>query len=163
MVGSSLVRCFRKNGYSNVHATYHQRHPRELDSNLFAPDDSQSSKLSEIKWHKCNFTNQNQTMELLEKVQPVGLIIASAKVGGILANNDYPAEFIYQNLSIESNLIHYSHLNGVNKLIFLGSACIYPKESEQPIKEKALLTGMLEPTNEPYSIAKIAGIKLCES
>ncbi|WP_313515795.1 GDP-L-fucose synthase [Pseudomonas sp.] len=89
--------------------------------------------------------------------------LASAKVGGIHANNTYPAEFIYQNLMIEANIIHAAHANGVQKLLFLGSSCIYPKHAEQPMKEEALLTGVLEATNEPYAIAKIAGIKLCES
>ena len=89
--------------------------------------------------------------------------LAAAKVGGIHANNEFPAEFIYQNLMIESNIIHAAHLACVNKLLFLGSSCIYPKLAEQPMRESALLTGMLEATNEPYAIAKIAGIKLCES
>ncbi len=89
--------------------------------------------------------------------------LASAKVGGIHANNVYPAEFIYQNLMIEANVIHAAHANGVQKLLFLGSSCIYPKHAEQPMKEEALLTGVLEATNEPYAVAKIAGIKLCES
>jgi GDP-L-fucose synthase len=89
--------------------------------------------------------------------------LAAAKVGGIHANNIYPAEFIYQNLMIEANIIHGAHLAGVQKLLFLGSSCIYPKLAEQPMKEEALLTGVLESTNEPYAIAKIAGIKLCES
>lgn len=89
--------------------------------------------------------------------------LAAAKVGGIHANNEYPAEFIYENLMIEANIIHAAHKAGVNKLLFLGSSCIYPKMAEQPMKESALLTGTLEPTNEPYAIAKIAGIKLCES
>ena len=89
--------------------------------------------------------------------------LAAAKVGGIHANNTYPAEFIHQNLVIEANLIHAAHTHGVQKLMFLGSSCIYPKFAEQPMKEEALLTGLLEPTNEPYAIAKIAGIKLCES
>ena len=89
--------------------------------------------------------------------------LAAAKVGGIHANNEYPAEFIYENLMIEANIIHAAHLTGVQKLLFLGSSCIYPKLAEQPMKEAALLTGTLEPTNEPYAIAKIAGIKLCES
>ena len=89
--------------------------------------------------------------------------LAAAKVGGIHANNSYPAEFIYQNLMIEANLIHAAHTHGVHKLMFLGSSCIYPKFAEQSMKEEALLTGLLEPTNEPYAIAKIAGIKLCES
>lgn len=89
--------------------------------------------------------------------------LAAAKVGGIHANNTYPAEFIYENLMIEANIIHAAHANGVQKLLFLGSSCIYPKMAEQPMTEKALLTGTLEETNEPYAIAKIAGIKLCES
>ncbi|WP_434457177.1 GDP-L-fucose synthase [Stutzerimonas urumqiensis] len=89
--------------------------------------------------------------------------LASAKVGGIHANNQYPAEFIYENLMIEANVIHAAHQSGVQRLLFLGSSCIYPKLAEQPMKEEALLTGTLEPTNEPYAIAKIAGIKLCES
>ncbi len=89
--------------------------------------------------------------------------LAAAKVGGIQANNTYPAEFIYQNLMIEANIIHAAHQAGVNKLLFLGSSCIYPKLAEQPMREDALLSGTLEPTNEPYAIAKIAGIKLCES
>ena len=89
--------------------------------------------------------------------------MASAKVGGIHANNTYPAEFIYQNLMVEANIIHAAHFNDVNKLLFLGSSCIYPKHAEQPMKEEALVTGVLEPTNEPYAVAKIAGIKLCES
>lgn len=89
--------------------------------------------------------------------------VAAARVGGIHANNTYPAEFLYQNLMIEANLIHAAHLSDVQKLLFLGSSCIYPKLADQPIREEALLTGILEPTNEPYAIAKIAGIKLCES
>lgn len=89
--------------------------------------------------------------------------LAAAKVGGIHANNEYPAEFIYENLMIEANIIHAAHQSGVQKLLFLGSSCIYPKNAEQPMREEALLTGTLEPTNEPYAIAKIAGIKLCES
>lgn len=89
--------------------------------------------------------------------------LAAAKVGGIHANNEYPAEFIYENLMIEANIIHAAHQAGVQKLLFLGSSCIYPKNAEQPMREEALLTGTLEPTNEPYAIAKIAGIKLCES
>ncbi|MCR8913717.1 GDP-L-fucose synthase [Marinobacter panjinensis] len=89
--------------------------------------------------------------------------LAAAKVGGIQANNNYPAEFIYENLMVEANIVHAAHMAGVQRLLFLGSSCIYPKMAEQPMKEDALLTGTLEPTNEPYAIAKIAGIKLCES
>ena len=96
-----------------------------------------------------------------EKIDQVYL--AAAKVGGIYANNTYPAEFIYENLMIQNNLIHNAFLNGVKKLLFLGSSCIYPKNANQPMKEEALLTGTLEPTNEPYAIAKITGIKMCES
>lgn len=95
--------------------------------------------------------------------KPDQVYLAAAKVGGIHANNTYPAEFIYENLMIEANIIHAAHVNGVQKLLFLGSSCIYPKFAEQPMREEALLTGVLEPTNEPYAVAKIAGIKLCES
>lgn len=95
--------------------------------------------------------------------QPDEIIIAAAKVGGIYANNMYPADFIYQNLQIQTNLIHFAHMYNIQKVLFLGSSCIYPKLASQPIDESSLLTGMLEPTNEPYAIAKIAGIKMCES
>ena len=110
-----------------------------------------------------DLTNQNSVCNFLQEETPDYVIIAAAKVGGIHANDSYPAEFIYQNIMIEANLIHGSYLAGINKLLFLGSSCIYPKESQQPIKEDYLLSGYLEPTNEPYAIAKIAGIKLCES
>lgn len=102
-----------------------------------------------------------QTFFAAERIDQVYL--AAAKVGGIVANNSYPADFIYENMMIESNIIHAAHLHNVNKLLFLGSSCIYPKQSTQPIAESELLQGTLEPTNEPYAIAKIAGIKLCES
>jgi len=107
--------------------------------------------------------DQKAVKIFMETEQPSEVIIAAAKVGGIHANNIYPADFIYQNLQIQSNLIHYSHLQNVDKLLFLGSSCIYPKYAKQPMKEDVLLTGSLEPTNEPYAIAKISGIKLCES
>ena len=107
--------------------------------------------------------DQKAIKNFMETEQPSEVIIAAAKVGGIHANNIYPADFIYQNLQIQSNLIHYSHLQNVDKLLFLGSSCIYPKYAKQPMKEDVLLTGSLEPTNEPYAIAKISGIKLCES
>lgn len=106
---------------------------------------------------------QSQVADFFAKEKPVLVFLAAAKVGGILANNEYPAQFIYENLMIESNIIHASYENGVERLLFLGSSCIYPKLAQQPMTEKALLTGTLEPTNEPYAIAKIAGIKLCES
>lgn len=110
-----------------------------------------------------DLTNQQAVKEFMENSKPDEVYLAAAKVGGIHANNMYPADFIYQNLIIECNIIHSAHLANVQKLLFLGSSCIYPKFAEQPIQESALLTGVLEPTNEPYAIAKIAGIKLCES
>ena len=99
----------------------------------------------------------------MEETRPEAVILAAAKVGGIHANNTYPAEFIYENLMMECNVIHQAHASGVKRLLFLGSSCIYPRGAAQPMREEALLTGTLEPTNEPYAIAKIAGIKLCES
>lgn len=110
-----------------------------------------------------DLTNQNQVQEFFKDSRIHEVYLAAAKVGGIHANNEYPADFIYENLMIESNIIHSSHLAGVQKLLFLGSSCIYPKFAKQPMLEEELLTGILEPTNEPYAIAKIAGIKLCES
>ena len=107
--------------------------------------------------------NQLAVHEFMKSEKPDEVILAAAKVGGIHANNTYPAEFIYQNLQIQNNVIHVAHVNDVQKLLFLGSSCIYPRAVEQPMKEEALLTGVLEPTNEPYAIAKIAGIKMCES
>ncbi len=110
-----------------------------------------------------DLTNQQAAHQFFKENKIDQVYLAAAKVGGIHANNEYPAEFIYQNLMIESNIIHAAHENGVQKLLFLGSSCIYPKLAEQPMKEESLLTGTLEETNEPYAIAKIAGIKLCES
>ncbi len=110
-----------------------------------------------------DLTNQHSVNHFFQSHQIDQVYLAAAKVGGIHANNEYPAEFIYQNLMIEANIIHAAHQNDIQKLLFLGSSCIYPKNAEQPMKEEALLTGILESTNEPYAIAKIAGIKLCES
>ncbi|ACT12360.1 MULTISPECIES: GDP-L-fucose synthase [Pectobacterium] len=110
-----------------------------------------------------DLTSQNAVRDFFAEENIDEVYLAAAKVGGIHANNTYPAEFIYENLMIESNIINYAHQSGVNKLLFLGSSCIYPKLVEQPMKESALLTDVLEATNEPYAIAKIAGIKLCES
>lgn len=110
-----------------------------------------------------NLLDQASVRYFLEKEEIDQVYLAAAKVGGIHANNTYPAEFIYENLMIETNIIHSAHLSGIQKLLFLGSSCIYPKLAKQPMSETALLTGLLEPTNEPYAIAKIAGIKLCES
>jgi GDP-L-fucose synthase len=110
-----------------------------------------------------DLTNQAKVQNFFKREKPDQVYLAAAKVGGIYANNTYPAEFIYENLIIEANVIHSAFLSGVKKLIFLGSSCIYPKFANQPMKEEELLTGVLEPTNEPYAIAKIAGIKICES
>ena len=136
MVGSAIVRKLSGKGFMNITTC-------------------SSSEL--------DLTNQQNVHNFLQDESPDYVVIAAAKVGGIHANDSYPAEFIYQNLMIEANLIHGSYLAGVNNLLFLGSSCIYPKESLQPIKEEYLLSGYLESTNEPYAIAKIAGIKLCES
>lgn len=136
MVGSALVRKLKENSTNKIIT----KNRNELD-----------------------LINQQQVMDFFQEEKVDQVYLAAAKVGGIHANNTYPAEFIYQNLMIQSNVIHSAHLTGVNKLLFLGSSCIYPKYAEQPIKENALLTGKLEETNEPYAIAKIAGIKLCES
>jgi GDP-L-fucose synthase len=113
--------------------------------------------------NELDLTNQQAVNQFFADNKIDQVYLAAAKVGGIHANNEYPAEFIYQNLMIEANIIHAAHTNNVQKLLFLGSSCIYPKLAQQPMKEEALLTGILESTNEPYSIAKIGGIKLCES
>src|SRR5690606_4111473 len=136
MVGSAIGRRLQALGYDNLVT----RSREELD-----------------------LLNQAAVNACFAEQQIDRVYLASAKVGGIHANNECPAEFIYQNLMIEANIIHAAHSHGVQKLLFLGSSCIYPKHAEQPMKEEALLTGVLEPTNEPYAIAKIAGIKLCES
>ena len=136
MVGAAIVRTLKAQGVSNIITRTHA----ELD-----------------------LTNQAAVLEFFEQEKPDQVYLAAAKVGGIHANDTYPAEFIYQNIMIEANVINAAFQNGVKKLLFLGSSCIYPKLAEQPMREDALLTGKLEPTNEPYAIAKIAGIKLCES
>jgi GDP-L-fucose synthase len=111
----------------------------------------------------CDLTRQDQVERWLDHHRPDVVVVAAAKVGGILANETYPAEFIYENLMIEANIVHAAHAVGVESLLFLGSSCIYPKHAAQPMSEEALLTGPLEPTNEWYAIAKIAGIKLCQA
>jgi GDP-L-fucose synthase len=136
MVGSALVRTLEAKGYTNILT----RTREELD-----------------------LLDQRAVYDFLQVEKPDYIFIAAAKVGGIHANNTYRADFIFQNLQIESNLIHGAHLAGVQRLMFLGSSCIYPRDCPQPIKEEYLLTGSLEPTNEAYAIAKIAGIKLCEA
>jgi GDP-L-fucose synthase len=136
MVGSAIYRKLVKEGYSN----FITRTSDTLD-----------------------LRNQQQVAEFFELEKPDYVFLAAAKVGGIVANNTYRAEFLYDNLQIQNNVIHNSYLNGVKKLMFLGSSCIYPKMAPQPLKEEYLLTGLLESTNEPYAIAKIAGIKMCDA
>jgi len=125
----------------------------------------QSQKVDLILKNKkeLNLLNQKDVQKFFKNEKIDQVYLAAARVGGIYANENYPAEFIYENLMIQNNVIHYAFLNKVKKLLFLGSSCIYPKKANQPIKESALLTGRLEPTNEPYAIAKITGIKMCES
>ncbi len=122
-----------------------------------------SNKIMTATRSELDLTNQQAVNHYFHKNNINQVYLAAAKVGGIHANNEFPAEFIYENLMIQANIIHAAHHNNIQKLLFLGSSCIYPKLAEQPMKESALLTGVLEPTNEPYAIAKIAGIKLCES
>jgi GDP-L-fucose synthase len=110
-----------------------------------------------------DLTDQRAVFEFFQREKPDHVYLAAARVGGIHANNTYPAEFIYSNLMVQANVIHAAYMNHVEKLLFLGSSCIYPKHAQQPMAEEALLTGALEPTNEPYAVAKIAGVKLCES
>jgi GDP-L-fucose synthase len=136
LMGSAIHRLLKAKGYNNIVT----RTSKELD-----------------------LRDAVAVQEFFASEKPAYVFVAAAKVGGIMANNTYPAEFIYENLCIQNNVIHQSYVSGVTKLLFLGSSCIYPKACPQPIKEEYLLTGVLEPTNEPYAIAKIAGIKMCES
>lgn len=136
MVGSAIVRKLQKEGFTNLIL----RTSKELD-----------------------LRDQKQVQDFFEKEKPEYIFLAAAKVGGILANNTYRADFIYENLMIQNNVIHQAYVHKVKKLMFLGSSCIYPKLAPQPLKEESLLTGLLEYTNEPYAIAKIAGIKMCEA
>lgn len=136
LVGSAILRRIQSDGYNNIILRTHD----ELD-----------------------LERQIEVEKFFEKESPDHVFLTAAKVGGIMANNTYPAEFIYKNMIIESNVIHSAYKTGVNRLLFLGSSCIYPKFAPQPMKEEHLLTGQLEPTNEPYAIAKIAGIKLCQA
>ena len=136
LVGSAILRRLQDEGFNNILFRTH----KELD-----------------------LTRQEDVEAFFKKERPEYVFLAAAKVGGILGNSTYPANFIYLNLSIQNNIIHASYLNGVKKLLFLGSSCIYPKHCPQPMKEEHLLSGYLEPTNEPYAVAKIAGIKMCQA
>ncbi|WPV00235.1 GDP-L-fucose synthase [Mucilaginibacter sp. cycad4] len=136
MVGSAIYRKLQSEGFTNIIT----RTSAQLD-----------------------LRNQQMVTDFFAEEKPDYVFLAAAKVGGIIANNTYRADFLYENLAIQNNIIHNSYLNGVKKLMFLGSSCIYPKMAPQPLKEEYLLTGLLEPTNEPYAIAKIAGIKMCDA
>lgn len=135
MVGSAIVRNLKENGFENIIT----KSSKELD-----------------------LRNQKAVLDFFELEKPEFVFLAAAKVGGIHANSTYPADFIYDNMMIQNNIIHSAHIHKVKKLLFLGSSCIYPKFAEQPLKESSLLTGALEPTNEAYAIAKISGLKMCE-
>ncbi len=150
MVGSAIIRNLAKKGYTNLVGSYHSKILNE-------------QKNLPIKLVKIDLNNQEQANNFFKTEQLDYVFLAAAKVGGIHANNTFPAQFIYSNLNIQSNIIHAAYETRVKRLLFLGSSCIYPKNAPQPMKEEHLLTGMLEPTNEPYAIAKIAGIKMCES
>ena len=150
MVGSAIIRSLLSKGYTNLIGSYHSK----------MPDEFTGQPLEQVR---LDLTCQEAVKGFFTIQKPDHVIIAAAKVGGINANNSYPAQFIHTNLAIQNNLIHAAYEHQVDRLLFLGSSCIYPKEAPQPMKEEHLLTGLLEPTNEPYAIAKIAGIKMCES
>jgi len=145
LVGSAITRNLLDKGYKNIVGTYHKKRPA----------------FKEIELVQVDLTDQTQTERFFKDFKPEYVFLAAAKVGGILANNTYKADFIYENMAIALNVIHSAYKYGVKKLLNLGSSCIYPKFAPQPIKEEYLLTGELEPTNEPYAIAKISAIKLC--
>ncbi|WP_448524113.1 GDP-L-fucose synthase family protein [Pseudothermotoga sp.] len=145
LVGGAIIRKLVEKGCTDVHATYFSKQPLNLRS---------------VTWHKVDLRRQQDTQELFEKLRPKHVYLAAARVGGILANNTYKAQFIYDNLAIALNIIECAWRFKVDKLLNLGSSCIYPKHAPQPMKEEYLLTGSLEPTNEPYAIAKISAIKL---
>ena len=147
LVGSAIIKSLLLQGYSNIISNYHNRKPKNSD----------------VKYYFLDLTKQQNVKFFFETFKPEYVFFAAAKVGGIVANNTYRADFIYSNLVIQNNLIDISYRYNVKKLLFLGSTCIYPKKSPQPMKEEYLLSGELEYTNEPYAIAKIAGIKMCES
>ena len=147
LVGSAIVKKLLEKGYKNIIASFYTRKPLSLD----------------VRWEKINLLDQRETESFFTRFKPDYTFLAAAKVGGIVANNTYRADFIYQNLQIQNNVIHNCFKYRVKKLLFLGSTCIYPKNCPQPIKEEYLLTDTLEYTNEPYAIAKISGIKMCES
>jgi len=155
LVGSAIVRKLIEKGYSNIIGTYNTRKP---DFSISSNPNPNPLTLVPI-----DLTDQHAVANFFKEYRPEYVFLAAAKVGGIWANNVYRAEFIYQNLQIQNNVIHYAYKYGVKKLLFLGSTCIYPRDCPQPMREEYLLTGELEYTNEPYAVAKIAGMKMCES
>ena len=158
MVGSAIIRRLLSLGYTNLIGSYHHRRP---DASWFS---NHTGEIPEgLKLVQADLTRQDAVSQFFQKENPAYVFIAAARVGGIHANNSYPAWFIHDNLVIQNNIIHAAYKSGVERLLFLGSSCIYPKLAPQPMQETHLLTGLLEPTNEPYAIAKIAGIKLCEA
>ncbi|MBF0329912.1 MAG: GDP-L-fucose synthase [Nitrospirae bacterium] len=150
MVGSAIIRRLLTEGFTNLVSTYSKNKPEEKYS-------------EKVSFLNIDLTRQAEVENLFKERKPEYVFVAAAKVGGIYANNTYPADFIYSNLAIQNNVIHSAYMTGTKKLLFLGSSCIYPKNCPQPMKEEHLLSGYLEPTNEPYAIAKIAGIRMCQS
>lgn len=153
MVGSAIIRALQANGYTNIIGLYNSR----------KPDPALITDYSSLVTYKLDLTSQAAVNTFFAEHQPDYVFLAAAKVGGILANDTYPAEFIYKNLMIQSHIIHAAYAHGTKRLLFLGSSCIYPKHAPQPMKEEYLLSGPLEPTNRPYALAKIAGIEQCWS
>lgn len=152
MVGSAIIRALLAQGFQNIVGTVHRAEPN------FGPQAG-----GWVRLERLDLMDQAAVRGFFEGERPDHVFLAAAKVGGIHANNAYPASFIHDNLVIQSNVIHSAYESGVDRLLFLGSSCIYPKLAPQPMREEYLLTGPLEPTNEPYALAKIAGIKMCES
>lgn len=176
LVGSATVRALISKGYTNIAGTYNSRPP---DPNLLIPENypiaasspekicfscsDASTVYHNLPLYKVDLTSQEETGRLFQDIKPEYVFIAAARVGGIMANTTFRADFIHDNLLIHINIIHQSHLSKVKKLLYLGSTCIYPRDCPQPMKEEYLLASPLEYTNEPYAIAKIAGLKMCES
>lgn len=160
MVGSAIVRKLLSSGYTNLIGTYHSNAPA---SSTFFCKNAENKMTAGLRLVQIDLRQQASVNRFFTDEKPMHVFLAAARVGGIHANNTYPAHFIYENLAIQTNIIHAAYKNNVERLLFLGSSCIYPKLAPQPMKEEHLLAGYLEPTNEPYAIAKIAGIKVCES
>jgi len=160
MVGSAIVRNLLKNGYNNLVGSWNSQMP---DPRIYHPTCGPDRLPKELTLVQIDLTRQDQVASFFAKEKPKYVFLAAARVGGISANNEFPADFIHTNLMLQGNVIQSAHSFKVRRLLFFGSSCIYPKEAPQPMKEEYLLTGLLEPTNEPYAIAKIAGIKMCEA